>query len=64
MPPIYNIVESLRVDGYVIIPNLVPEPLLQPLREAAARAVIKARDEAQNGWPHVYIRTALVSVLS
>ena len=54
--PKNSILDSLRADGYVIIPNLIPQQLLEPLREAAARAVARARDEmTENGWPHVRV---------
>lgn len=52
--PANSILESLRVDGFVVISNLTPPSFLTPLREAAARAISKARDETENGWPHVY----------
>jgi hypothetical protein len=59
MSSVNSIVESLKVDGYVIVDTLIPEPLLEPLREAAARAVARARDETEKGWPHVYVHMIL-----
>lgn len=36
-------------DGYVIVPNLIPPPLLQPLKDACDRVVTRTR---RGDWPH------------
>jgi hypothetical protein len=61
MPSENSIVESLKVDGYAIVDSLIPEPLLEPLRKAAARAVARARDETEKGWPHVYVHMIIAN---
>lgn len=50
-----EILGSLETYGYVIIPDLIPPPLLGPLREASSRVIARARDESDAGWPHVYV---------
>lgn len=37
------------LNGYIIVPNLIPPPLLQPLKEACNRVVFKTR---KGDWPH------------
>ena len=36
--------DAMTTDGFVIIDNLIKPELLEPLREAAARVIKKARD--------------------
>ncbi|KAI5858970.1 hypothetical protein BZA05DRAFT_382972 [Tricharina praecox] len=50
-----EILGSLETYGYVIIPDLIPPPLLGPLREASSRVIARARDESDAGWPHVRV---------
>jgi hypothetical protein len=53
-----QILQSLHRDGYVVIADLIPNDLLEPIKAAAARTISKGRDEGSGGWPHVYASTS------
>lgn len=52
--------QKLQEDGYVIVDGLVPQGMLQPLRDACERIIDKARN---NEWKHRYLILVVFSFM-